>query len=154
MGLFDFVKEAGEKLRGAAGDLLGGSAEAQEAAGGTIAEAIAANGLEIEGLKIEVNGDTAVLNGSVASQADREKAILIAGNTKGIAKVDDRISVETPEPEATFYTVVSGDSLSKIAKAHYGDAMKYPVIFEANKPMLSDPDKIYPGQVLRIPAAE
>ena len=56
-----------------------------------------------------------------------------------------------PKPEATLYTVVRGDSLSKIAKAHYGDAMKYPVIFEANRPMLSDPDKIYPGQVLRIP---
>ena len=56
-----------------------------------------------------------------------------------------------PEPEATYYTVVSGDTLSKIAKEQYGNAMKYPVIFEANKPMLTDPDKIYPGQVLRIP---
>ena len=54
--------------------------------------------------------------------------------------------------EAQFHTVVSGDSLSKIAKHFYGDPMKYPVIFEANKPMLADPDKIYPGQVLRIPA--
>jgi len=53
-----------------------------------------------------------------------------------------------------MYTVKSGDSLSKIAKAHYGDAMKYPVIFEANKPQLTDPDKIYPGQVLRIPPLE
>ena len=61
---------------------------------------------------------------------------------------------QAPEPEAVFYTVVSGDSLSKIAKAHYGDPMKYPVIFEANKPMLTDPDKIYPGQVLRIPPIE
>ena len=52
---------------------------------------------------------------------------------------------------AQFHTVVSGDSLSKIAKEFYGDAMKYPVIFEANKPMLTHPDKIYPGQVLRIP---
>ena len=50
--------------------------------------------------------------------------------------------------------MVSGDSLSKIAKEHYGNAMKYPVIFEANKPMLEHPDKIYPGQVLRIPAIE
>ena len=58
-----------------------------------------------------------------------------------------------PEPAATFYTVVSGDSLSKIAKKHYGDASKYPVIFDANRPMLKDPDKIYPGQVLRIPPA-
>ena len=83
--------------------------------------------------------------------AFREKIVLILGNTAGIGGVDDQLTVEAPEPEATYYTVVSGDSLSKIAKAHYGDAMKYPVIFEANKPMLTDPDKIYPGQVLRIP---
>jgi nucleoid-associated protein YgaU len=49
------------------------------------------------------------------------------------------------------HTVVKGDTLSKIAKAQYGDAMKDPVIFEANRPMIEDPDKIYPGQVLRIP---
>ncbi|RQH14455.1 LysM peptidoglycan-binding domain-containing protein, partial [Okeania hirsuta] len=73
------------------------------------------------------------------------------GNIEGIACVDDRMEVLVPEPEAQFYTVVSGDSLSKIAKRHYGDAMKYPEIFEANKPMLSDPNKIYPGQVLRLP---
>lgn len=152
MGLFDFVKDAGEKLQGLAGGLVGGDAKAAEAASGKIAEAITANGIAVEGLKIEVDGDTAVLRGSVATQADREKAILVAGNIQGIARVDDQISVETPEPEATFYTVKRGDSLSKIAKAHYGDAMKYPVLFEANRPMLSDPDKIYPGQVLRIPA--
>ena len=73
---------------------------------------------------------------------------------KGVARVDDRLEVLQKEPEAQFYTVKSGDSLSKIAKVFYGNAMKYPVIFEANKPMLKSPDKIYPGQVLRIPAAE
>ncbi len=65
--------------------------------------------------------------------------------------MDDQLQVAKPEPEAVWHTVVRGDSLSKIAKKHYGDAMKYPLIFEANKPMLTDPDKIYPGQVLRIP---
>jgi nucleoid-associated protein YgaU len=80
--------------------------------------------------------------------------ILAVGNTVGIARVDDRIEVSAPEPEAQFHTVVSGESLSLIAKKYYGDAMKYPVIFEANKPMLTDPDKIYPGQVLRIPPIE
>ena len=64
------------------------------------------------------------------------------------------MEVEIQEPEAVFHTVVSGDTLSKIAKKVYGNAMKYPVIFEANKPMLSHPDKIYPGQVLRIPALD
>ena len=79
---------------------------------------------------------------------------MVVGNTEGIATVDDRMTVEIPEPEAQFHTVVKGDYLSKIAKKYYGDAMKYPIIFEANKPMLTDPDKIYPGQVLRIPALD
>ena len=75
------------------------------------------------------------------------------GNIKGIAKVDDRMTVTVvePQPESQFHTVVSGDSLSKIAKKVYGNAMKYNEIFEANKPMLKDPNLIYPGQVLRIP---
>ena len=92
------------------------------------------------------------VEGKVASQEEREKIVLILGNTQGVSQVDDRLEVEAPAPEARMYTVESGDSLSKIAKEVYGDAMKYPVIFEANKPMLKDPDKIYPGQVLRIPA--
>ena len=91
------------------------------------------------------------MSGKVDSQAVREKVVLVLGNVEGVAQVDDRLEVANPEPEATYYTVKPGDSLSKIAKEHYGDAMKYPVIFEANKPMLSDPDKIYPGQNLRIP---
>ena len=69
----------------------------------------------------------------------------------GVEAVNDMLTVDAPEPEAQWHTVVSGDNLSKIAKAFYGDANKYPVIFEANKPMLSHPDKIYPGQMLRIP---
>jgi nucleoid-associated protein YgaU len=73
------------------------------------------------------------------------------GNTKGVARVDDQLSVETPAPEAVFFTVQRGDTLSKIAKEQYGNAGKYMVIFEANKPMLKDPDRIYPGQALRIP---
>ena len=61
------------------------------------------------------------------------------------------MTVAKQEPEGTYYEVQKGDTLSKIAKQHYGDANKYPVIFEANKPMLKDPDEIYPGQRLRIP---
>ncbi|MGB1219374.1 MAG: peptidoglycan-binding protein LysM, partial [Flavobacteriales bacterium] len=85
------------------------------------------------------------------TQEDKEKVILIVGNTAGIATVDDQMDVVEPKPEARFHTVERGDTLSKIAKEVYGNAMKYPVIFEANKPMLKHPDKIYPGQVLRIP---
>jgi nucleoid-associated protein YgaU len=77
---------------------------------------------------------------------------LVVGNTVGIAGVEDEMEVEVEEPVAIFHTVERGDTLSKISKKVYGDSMKYPVIFEANKPMLSHPDKIYPGQVLRIPA--
>ncbi len=154
MGLIDFVKSAGERLFG--------KDETPEAAtespavldarkGKALEDTLTKLGFDIDGLEISVAGDVATVKGTVASQEAREKVVLVLGNTAGIGSVDDQLEVEAPEPEATYYTVVSGDSLSKIAKAHYGDAMKYPVIFEANKPMLTDPDKIYPGQVLRIP---
>jgi nucleoid-associated protein YgaU len=111
-------------------------------------------GLEVQDLAIKVDGEVATISGTVADQATKEKAVLAIGNTVGISRVDDQLVVSTPEPEAQFHTVQSGESLSLIAKKYYGDAMKYPVIFEANKPMLSDPDKIYPGQVLRIPPVD
>ncbi len=109
-------------------------------------------GLEAEDLEIRFDDGTATIEGTVASEADRERIILAVGNVEGVAKVDEEIDVVEPGSEADMYTVVKGDSLSKIAKEFYGDATKYPVIFEANKPMLKDPDLIYPGQVLRIPA--
>ncbi len=139
MGAFEFTKDAGEAPDS-------GSDLAQ-----TLTRSVGLLEIPVEDLKISVNGDAVSVSGACPSQADKERLLLVLGNTKGIAKVDDHVRVEKPEAEATFYTVVSGDSLSKIAKAHYGDAMKYPVIFEANKPMLQDPNKIYPGQVLRIP---
>lgn len=87
----------------------------------------------------------------MASQEEKEKILLALGNVAGVSEVDDQISVTTPAPEARFVTVKKGDTLSAIAKAEYGNANAYMKIFEANKPMLSHPDKIYPGQVLRIP---
>jgi len=110
---------------------------------------ITSHGLKIENLSLDVNDDAVTVYGQVTSQEDAEKVVLALGNVSGIATVDDRISVVAPPSQ--FHTVVKGDSLSKIAKQYYGNAMKYPVIFEANKPMLTDPDKIYPGQSLRIP---
>ena len=86
----------------------------------------------------------ATVYGEAENQATREKVVLVVGNTAGIASVDDQMTTAIQEPEAQFHTVVSGDSLSKIAKVYYGNAMKYPEIFEANKPMLTHPDKIYP----------
>ena len=109
-------------------------------------------GMVDEDLGVQVDGDLATVTGVAVSQSEREKVVLAVGNTSGIARVDDQI--EVAGPKATFYTVVSGDTLSKIAKSQYGDPMKYPVIFDANKPMLEHPDKIYPGQVLRIPAQD
>lgn len=151
MGLIDFVKEAGEKLAGMAGGILGSDEKAKETASAELVKLVTGLGIPVENLRVAVDGETAQVSGQTESQADRERVVLVVGNTKGVAQVDDQLTVVTPEPEATYYTVVSGDSLSKIAKAQYGDASKYPVIFEANRPMLSDPDKIYPGQVLRIP---
>ncbi|HEY7698052.1 MAG TPA: peptidoglycan-binding protein LysM [Vicinamibacteria bacterium] len=144
MGLIDFVMGAGDKLFG--------PKESDQERSAKLENQVRRMGLSVEMLRIDVKGDQATVSGKVQSQAEREKIVLTVGNTNGIAKVDDRLELAAKkEPEAKYYTVVKGDSLSKIAKAEYGDAKKYPVIFEANKPMLTDPDKIYPGQVLRIP---
>ena len=100
-------------------------------------------GLAAEDLEIRFDDGTATIEGSVATQEDREKIILAVGNVEGVAKVDEEIDVVDESAQA---------KMSKIAKEYYGDASKYPTIFEANKPMLKNPDLIYPGQVLRIPA--
>ena len=107
-------------------------------------------GIEVEDLHVEYDDGTAIIHGR-SSQADMEKAILLLGNSAGVGRVDSRIEVLEPSEMATFHTVEKGDTLSKIAKAVYGDPMKYPAIFEANRPMLKDPDEIFPGQQLRIP---
>ena len=164
MGLMSFIKEAGEKLFGkgeakaaqaaaAAAPTPENVAALNKAAGNAIVTYIEAQGLAVDGLDVAFDGasSTVTVAGSVADQATKEKVLLCCGNVAGVAGVNDMLVVSTPEPQAQWHTVVSGDNLSKIAKAFYGDANKYPVIFEANKPMLSHPDKIYPGQMLRIP---
>jgi nucleoid-associated protein YgaU len=153
LGLIEFVKEAGQKLG------LGKSTEEKEIEE-YIEESTKANALwhlvrglslEIEDLNIQFDDGVATVTGRTSTQAEREKVVLAVGNVEGVAAVDDQIEVAAPEPEAVFYTVVSGDTLSGIALAQYGDAMKYVAIFEANRPMLENPDLIYPGQVLRVP---
>jgi nucleoid-associated protein YgaU len=151
MGLIDFIRDAGENVLEKVGDLFGGGEAAEKKAAEALVQSVNGLGIPVKDLSIQVKGDVATVSGTTQTQADREKVVLAVGNTKGIAKVDDRITVEKKEPEATYYAVQRGDTLSKIAKTHYGNAMKYPVIFEANRPMLKDPDKIYPGQNLRIP---
>lgn len=167
MGLMSFIKDAGEKLFG-----KGEAKTAQEAvkaapspeniaalsaaAGKAIADYIEVQGLKVDGLDVGFEATTSVVTvaGSVADQATKEKVLLCCGNVAGVAGVNDLLVVNAPQPESQWHTVVSGDNLSKIAKAYYGNANLYPKIFEANKPMLSHPDKIYPGQLLRIPPQE
>lgn len=158
MGLFDFVKNAGEKIFGKDDPEPAPRTRNVDPAtlekmkrNKALQNLVAKLGLEVEQLRIEVDGETATVTGLVDDQAEREKVVLAVGNVIGIARVDDRLEAKKKAPEAQMHTVVSGDTLSKIAKKYYGDAGKYPAIFEANKPMLKDPDKIYPGQVLRIP---
>ena len=105
--------------------------------------------------KVSVDGRQVKLEGRVPDQETREKLILAAGNVSGIGEVDDSMKVKSKAKvsDSVMHTVKAGDTLSKIAKKYYGDAMRYPDIFDANTPMLKHPDKIYPGQVLRIPGA-
>ena len=165
MGLIDFVRDAGEKLFGrgqAQAAIKEAAAEpsnqakvqaANAAAGDAILEYIKSQKLSATGLTVTYDGATSTVSvfGVAPDQATREKIVLCCGNVAGVAAVKDMMSVDQSEPEAQWYTVVSGDTLSKISKQYYGDANKYMKIFDANKPMLTSPDRIYPGQKLRIP---
>jgi nucleoid-associated protein YgaU len=158
MGLFSFLKNAGSKILGNEAEENAEKArlaeEAKARRESLLESIVTSTGIEVKDLDIDLSDDTVTVYGQTESQSDKEKIVLVLGNVEGVAAVDDRISVVTPAPEAVFYTVEKGDSLSKIAKAHYGDAMKYMTIFEANQPLLDDPNKIYPGQVLRIPTLD
>lgn len=163
MGLLSFIKEAGEKLfsKGStqaamtAAQADPSSEEKAKAANDAAADAILgyiqAQGLKATGLTVTFDGTTATVYGVADSQATKEKIALCCGNVQGVAAVNDRMTVDQSAPEAQYYTVVKGDTLSRISKQFYGDPNKYPAIFEANKPMLKSPDLIYPGQMLRIP---
>ena len=153
MGMFSFIKSAG-RLLGMGHDAT--QDESKPAPPTPPADAIKSElqgmGFDAPGMDLQVQGDTVTLSGTAPDSATREKMILAAGNVAGVSGVQDNITVADAGPEPKFYTVVKGDTLSAIAQKMMGSANKYPVIFEANKPMLSDPNKIYPGQVLRIPA--
>ena len=164
MGLLSFIKDAGEKLFGS------GEAKAAQVAvtaaptpeniealskkaGESIEHYIGTMNLNIEALDITFDAATSTVTvaGIAPDQQTKEKVLLCCGNVASVAAVNDIMTVANPEPESQFYTVVSGDNLSKISKQFYDTPNKYTQIFEANKPMLTHPDKIYPGQVLRIP---
>ncbi|MGV8804317.1 MAG: peptidoglycan-binding protein LysM [Polaromonas sp.] len=161
MSLFSFIKEAGEKLFG--GSQAKGVqpsvtpedvAALSQTAGDAIAGYINKMGLKVEALQVSFDAPSATVTvaGVAPDQATKEKVLLCCGNVASVAAVKDMMTVASSgTAESQMYVVVSGDNLSKISKQFYGTPNKYPQIFEANKPMLSDPDKIYPGQVLRIP---
>jgi len=167
MGLFSFLKNAGAKIFGtttaakktsnttnttlAAEDVKRAEDIARRQKVIVLKGVVDSLNIDVGELDIDFYDDTVTIYGGVETQAEKEKVILALGNVAGVASVDDRMVVNTPSKQAIFYEVKRGDSLSKIAKSQYGNAMKYPLIFEANKPMLKDPNKIYPGQVLRIP---
>ncbi len=169
MGLFDFVKGAGEKLFGADSNPAD-EAKADPAKPSYDPDFVASQlhakvlklGLPVRALRLDFADGVATVTGQVPSREVAEKIVLQLGNTTIVEQVEDRLAIDAPpqsavatapveEPPARFHTVQRGDTLSKIAKAVYGDWRRYPEIFEANKPMLTDPDRIYPGQVLRIP---
>ena len=140
MGLIKFLKNVGA-------DIFKGGDKAQEIT------KLLQDSLGSKLVSIEVTEDDGkvTLKGEADSEATKEKAALIAGNVKGVEQVDDS-GLTFPKPAtARFYTIEKGDSLSKIAKHYYGDAMKYKLLFEANREVIKDPDKIYPGQVIRVP---
>lgn len=162
MGLISFFKDAGEKLFGKkvqevqaapATTSADSQAEANREAAGAIENHVNGLGFTVTALTITFDVATGVAKvyGVAKDQETREKVILAAGNVHGVSGVEDMMTVDLSQPPAQFYTVVKGDTLSKIAKQFYGNPNEYPRIFEANRPMLSHPDKIYPGQNLRIP---
>jgi len=170
MSLISFIKDAGEKLFGgssaqaapapapapaaaAAAPTADKVADLNAAAGAAIKKYIEAQQLKADNLQVTFDGGshTVTVAGVAADQATKEKIVLCCGNVASVEKVEDQLTVAQSGSTSKFHTVVSGDTLSKIAQQVYGNASQYNKIFEANKPMLSNPDKIYPGQVLRIP---
>jgi len=139
MGLLSFVKNAGKSLFGAA--------DAAEPEAGALQKELKDLGLDATGLEITVDGDKVTVAGNAVSQEMKEKVILAVGNVAGVAGVDDQAG-----GGGSYHTVEKGDTLWAVSSKALGAGNRYMEIFEANKPMLSDPDKIYPGQVLRIPA--
>lgn len=142
MGFLNFIKDVGENLFG------GGKDESEEIKALLTSEL----GSNITDLTVTFDDGIVVLAGKCDSNATKEKATLLAGNIKGVEKVEgDALVAPEPESETEYYTIVSGDSLWKIAKKYYGNGNKYPVLFEENREVIKDPDKIYPGQKIRIP---
>lgn len=160
MDLFGFAKDVGRRLF-----------NKDEDAAEKIKEHIEQFNPGVENLEVKFENGIVELCGQCASSEAREKAILMAGNTKGVIDVyatdlsvkpsaikaapkaqKAETTKEAPiEAKIEYYVIESGDTLGKIAKRYYGNAMEYPRIFEANREIIHDPDKIFVGQKIRIP---
>jgi len=153
MGLFDFARDVGRRI-------FDTDAEAAD----NIKEMIQMKSTPVKNLDVDYDDGTVTLCGECHSQADREQIILMTGNVQGVEKVvADELTAPAPPPpppeapaapeeRVEYYEIKRGDSLSLIAKHYYGDPMQYPRIYEANRAVIGDdPDKIFPGQKIRIP---
>lgn len=147
MGLFDFAKDVGRQL-------FDTDAEAAD----NIKEHLEIRTSGISNIEVEYDDGVVTICGDCINQATKDNAVLMVGNIKGVEKViadDLRVpppaKEEKPEEKAEFYEIVSGDTLGKIAERYYGKASDYMRIFEANREIIEDPDRIYPGQKIRIP---
>lgn len=145
MGLLDFARDVGRQL-------FDTDAEAAD----NIKQHIEIKTSGVKNVKVDFDDGVATVCGDCDSQAVKEQVILIAGNVKGVERViADDLNAPEPAPEEVsrdeFYEIQKGDTLGAIAKQFYGKSSEYMRIFEANREIISDPDKIYPGQKIRIP---
>jgi nucleoid-associated protein YgaU len=141
MGLFDFIKDMGEKI-------FGNEDEAAE----KIKENIEAANPGITDLGVAFNNGVVELTGTADNADALEKAVLMAGNVQGVSEVKaGGVSAPPQQAQVEYYVIQKGDTLSAIAKRCYGKANDYPRIFDANREVIKNPDLIYPGQKIRIP---
>jgi nucleoid-associated protein YgaU len=145
MGLFDFAKDVGRQL-------FDTDAEAAD----NIKQHLEIKLSGIKNLDVKFDDGVATICGDCVNEATRTSALLIAGDVKGVEKViADGLKFPEPKEEekekVEFYEIVRGDTLGGIAKKFYGKASLYTRIHEANKELIPDPNKIYPGQKIKIP---
>jgi len=141
MGLFDFVADMGKKI-------FGGDDDPAEKIQASVEE----DNPGVSDLEVTFENGVVQLSGSAASAEAVEKAVLLAGNIQGVTEVKiEGMDAPAPEPAVKYYTIEKGDTLWKIAQDSYGNGNDYQKLFEANKEVIKDPDKIYPGQKIRVP---
>ena len=146
MGLFDFAKEVGRKI-------FDTDAEAAD----NIRDLLDVRLAGLKNLDVKYDDGVCTISGQCPNEATRSSAILIAGDVKGVEKVvADDLTFPEPKKEeekekVEIYEIVSGDTLGGIAKRYYGKASLYTRIHAANKELIPNPDKIYPGQKIKIP---